>query len=120
LLRLAWPLLYHHVKQAMLKITTTNSGDQQTLVLEGKLVDPWVTELQKSWTEVQRAGQSHNVLVELKDVTVISQNGENLLFQMMREGATFSCRGVLTRHVMKQLERRCRCEKQSRKDSGEQ
>lgn len=102
----------------MLKITTTESGNQRTLILEGKLVDPWVTELQKSWAKVQNKGQSQKVLVELKDVTVISQNGENLLFRMMREGATFSCRGVLTRHVVKQLQRRCL--QQSGKDKGKE
>ena len=102
----------------MLKITTTESDNQRTLILEGKLVDPWVTELQKSWAEAQSGGQSQKVLIELKDVTVISQNGENLLFQMMREGATFSCRGVLNRHVVKQLQRRCL--QQSGKDKGKE
>lgn len=97
----------------MLKITTTDNGDQRTLVLEGKLIDPWVTELAKSWAEAQRSHSQRPFVIDLKDVTMISQNGENLLFQMMNEGATFNCcRGVLTRHVVKQLERRR--EKQSR------
>lgn len=91
----------------MLKITAMDRGNQRTLVLEGKLVDPWVTELENSWAELQRAGEPRTVVIDLKDVTVISQNGENLLFQMMNDGATFNCcRGVLTRHVVKQLERR--------------
>ena len=91
----------------MLKITTTSNGGQRTLVLEGQLVDPWVTELEKSWTEAQQMIEQGKVRVDLKDVTAISQHGENLLFQMMCEGATFNCcRGVLTKHVVKQLERR--------------
>ena len=91
----------------MLKITTTNNGNQRTLVLEGTLVDPWVTELERSWTEAQHMVEQGKVRVDLKDVTAISQRGENLLFQMMCEGATFNCcRGVLTKHVVKQLERR--------------
>ncbi|HEX2330819.1 MAG TPA: hypothetical protein VHN74_19000 [Candidatus Angelobacter sp.] len=91
----------------MLKITTKDYGDQRTLVVEGKLIDPWVGELEKSWTEAQRMVEQGKVRIDLKDVTVISQHGENLLLEMMREGATFNCcRGVLTRHVVKQLERR--------------
>ena len=91
----------------MLKITITNNGNQRTLVLEGTLVDPWVTELERSWTEAQHMVEQGKVRVDLKDVTAISQRGENLLFQMMCEGATFNCcRGVLTKHVVKQLERR--------------
>ena len=76
-------------------------------MLEGQLVDPWVTELEKSWTEAQHRVEQGRIRVDLKDVTAISQHGENLLFQMMCEGATFNCcRGVMTRHVVKQLERR--------------
>ena len=91
----------------MLKITTTNSGDLRTLTLEGQLVDPWVSELEKSWSESQHMVEQGKVRVDLKDVTAISQHGENLLFQMMCNGATFiCCRGVLTRHVVRQLERR--------------
>jgi len=98
----------------MLKITTTNNGRERTLVLEGTLVDPWVTELERSWSEAQMVEQG-KVLVDLKDVTVISQHGENVLFQMMCEGATFNCcRGVMTRHVVKQLQRRR--EEQVRRD----
>ena len=72
-----------------MKITAIDNEHRRTLVLEGRLVDPWIAEL------------------DLKDVTAISQRGENLLFQMMADGATFNCcRGVLTKHVLQQVERR--------------
>jgi hypothetical protein len=97
----------------MLKITEMESGHQRTLVLEGKLVDPWVAELEKTWDEARRANQPRRLVVDLKDVTVISQRGENLLFQMMSEGAQFNCcRGVLTKHVLQRLE--CRREEEGR------
>jgi ABC-type transporter Mla MlaB component len=103
----------------MLKITALDNGEQRTLVLEGKLVEPWVTELKNSWIELRHASEPQEVLIDLKDVTAISQTGENLLFQMMREGATFNCcRGVLTRHVVRQLERRR--QEQWRKVQGQQ
>lgn len=98
----ALPVVKH-----MLKITAMANGKQRRLVLEGRLVDPWVTELEKSWTDLQLQTSPGEIQVDLKDVTAISQQGENLLFQMMREGATFNCcRGALTRHVVSQLERR--------------
>jgi ABC-type transporter Mla MlaB component len=90
----------------MLKITATDSEHQRTLVLEGKLLDPWVAELERMWGEAHQA-ERRKIVVDLKDVTAISQRGENLLYRMMAEGATFlCCRGVLTRHVVQQLERR--------------
>ncbi len=89
----------------MLKITAIGSGRERTLILEGKLIDAWITELERIWGEARAANRS--VVIDLKDVTTISQQGENLLHRMMAEGATlFCCRGVLTRHVVQELERR--------------
>jgi len=91
----------------MLKITAIDNEHRRTLVLEGRLVDPWIAELERSWAEAKRADGTRTIVVDLKDVTAISQRGENLLFQMMADGATFNCcRGVLTKHVLQQLERR--------------
>ncbi len=98
----------------MLKITAIDAERQRTLVLEGRLVDPWISELERSWTEAQRADGIQTVVVDLKDVTAISQRGEDLLFQMMIEGAEFNCcRGILTKHVLRQLA--CRRKARSRK-----
>jgi hypothetical protein len=91
----------------MLKITCIENNHTRTFVLEGRLVDPWVSELEQSWSEAQRTGGAQSVIVDLKDVTAISERGQDLLFQMMAEGAAFNCcRGVLTKHVLQQLERR--------------
>lgn len=84
----------------MFKITAIEAQGQQTLVLEGKLVDPWLAELERTWNEMRCRGDS-KMVIDLKDVTAISERGEVLLRQMMAEGAKFNCcRGVLTRHVV--------------------
>jgi hypothetical protein len=46
------------------------------------------------------------LIVDLRNVTVISQEGENALWELMNEGAEFRCGGVLTKHVIQQLTRR--------------
>ncbi len=90
----------------MLKITAIDEENYRMLILEGKLIDPWIAELERTWGEAQRV-PGRRVFVDLKDVTTISQHGENLLYRMMVEGAKFSCcRGVLTRHVVRRLENR--------------
>ena len=92
----------------MLKITAMNCGDQRRLVLEGALVEPWVSELERNWAEI-KADTAGKVVVDLKDVTAISERGEDLLSQMMADGAKFQCcRGVLTKHVIQQLARKCK------------
>ena len=70
-------------------------------------MESWVAELERSWSEAQQNRGTQTIVIDLKDVIAISQGGEDLLFQMMAEGATFNCsRGVLTKHILEQLERR--------------
>ncbi len=91
----------------MLKITAIDSEHKRTLVLEGSLVDSWINELERSWMDAQGGKGTRTIVVDLKDVTAISQGGEDLLFEMMARGARLMCcRGVLTKHVLQQLERR--------------
>lgn len=88
----------------MLKITSIDNDQRCTLILEGTLVEPWVSELERSWAEAQR--ETAGILVDLQDVTAISEGGKLLLSQMMTHGATLRCRrGVLTKQVVRQLER---------------
>jgi hypothetical protein len=98
----------------MLKITAIDSDHHRTLILEGQLTDPWISELERSWTEARMSIGADSIVVDLKDVTAISQHGENVLYRMMADGAEFNCcRGVLTKHVLQQLKHRCK--DQSRK-----
>jgi hypothetical protein len=88
----------------MLKITSVANGRRRTLVLEGSLVDPWLTELERAWDESRDERQGYTLAIDLKDVTVISERGEGLLSRMMSEGAHVNCcQGVLTRHVLERL-----------------
>jgi len=101
----------------MFKISIVETHGQRRLVLEGKLVPPWTAEVESAWRHAAEQLQGRKLLIDLTDVTVISADGENTLFKLMSAGAKFSCGGVLTRHVLKQLARRCRW--QSKSASGE-
>ena len=76
------------------------------LVLEGTLIAPWVAELRTAWKVANGEIEGRAFVVDLRNVTVISQEGENALWELMREGAKFHCGGVLTKHVIQQLRRR--------------
>ena len=98
----------------MLKITAIDNEHTRTLILEGQLIDPWVSELERSWSEARMSILPLSIVVDLKDVTTISQHGENVLYRMMAAGVQFNCcRGVLTKHVLQELKQRCKA--QSRK-----
>lgn len=97
----------------MLKISIVDTPTQRKLVLEGKLIEPWLAELLQTWSEATQNLGGRKLVVDLRNVILISPEGENALLALMTEGATFVCHEILTRHVLQQLKRRCRCKLQA-------
>jgi hypothetical protein len=93
----------------MFKISIVEDSSQRSLILEGRLVRPWTTEVETAWKTAGEELQGRKLVVDLTNVTHISADGESTIFNLMRDGAKFSCKGVLNKHVLKQLARRCRC-----------
>ncbi len=90
----------------MLKISTIDTQTERRLVVEGKLIEPWLAELRRAWKSASEELRGRRLIVDLGDATVISRGGEDALFDLMQEGARFSCSGVLTRHLLKRLANR--------------
>ena len=90
----------------MLKISVVDSRTERRLVLEGKLIAPWVAELRTAWKAVKGEIAGRQLVVDLKNISVISQEGENALLELMSEGAKFRCSGVVIKHVIRELRRR--------------
>jgi hypothetical protein len=90
----------------MLKISIVDSRTHRRLVLEGKLVGPWTNELKPAWEGAKAGLGGRELVVEVKNLIVINQAGENVLLGLMREGVKVRGYGVFTRHILKQLARR--------------
>ena len=90
----------------MLKISVIDRRKERRLVLEGKLIAPWVAELRTTWQAANGQVGGPALVVDLRNVTVISQEGENALLKLMADGAKFRCSGVLIRHLIRELARR--------------
>ena len=90
----------------MLKISVIDRRTERRLVLEGKLIAPWVAELRNAWRAANGQIGRSALVVDLRNVTVISQEGESVLFELMSEGARFRCSGVLTKHLVREFARR--------------
>jgi hypothetical protein len=90
----------------MLKISVIDRRTERRLVLEGKLIAPWVAELRTAWRAANGQVGGPALVVDLRNVTVISQEGENALLELMGDGAKFRCSGVLVRHLIHELARR--------------
>jgi len=91
----------------MLKITTVKTDRRCRLVLEGNLISPWVEELKREWNDARVSAGNMPLIVDIRNVLAISPEAENVLFEMICEGAGFVCGGVHNRHIVQQLLRKC-------------
>ena len=101
-----WQACCGRHKRNMFKISIIDTPSQRRLVVEGTLVGPWVDEFCTAWRNACRERGERKLVVDLRNLTTISRDGENAIFDLMKEGAKFSCGNVLTNHVLKQLARK--------------
>jgi hypothetical protein len=91
----------------MFKISVVDTRAQRKLVVEGRLSEPWVAELFATWRNANRDLDGRKLLIDVSSVTVISREGEDAIFNMMREGARFSSGSICTRYLLKRLALKC-------------
>ena len=63
------------VGEAMLKISLIDNACQRRLIVEGKLIAPWAAELRNACQEARAHLRDRELVVEMKHVTTISQEG---------------------------------------------
>jgi anti-anti-sigma regulatory factor len=93
----------------MFKISVVETHRQRRLVLEGRLADPCIAELESAWQNAGEELGGRRLIIDLTNVTFVSGSGENALSKLIRDGAKFSSADVFTKHLLKQLARRTRC-----------
>lgn len=91
----------------MLRITITDGPAQQRWILQGRLIAPWIGELEASWKESLSRHDAIRYVVDLTDVTLIDERGEKLLEAMNRAGAEFIAAGVYIKHVLEVINSQC-------------
>ena len=90
----------------MLKISLVDCRTQRRLIVEGKLIAPWAEELKSACEEARADLCGRDLVVEMKHLTTISQEGENVILELINGGIRFRGHGVFTKRVLKQLARR--------------
>jgi hypothetical protein len=93
-------------KRAMLRISLVDSARQRRLIVEGKLIAPWAAELRNSCQQASTDLRGRELVVEMKHITRISQEGENVILELIKAGIRFRCDGVFTKYLVKELTRR--------------
>jgi len=87
----------------VLKITMTDSPEEQRWSLQGQLVGQWAAELRSTWRKAHVAGDTRKCIVELIEVTSIDRNGEEALSEIMSHGGEFVASDVYTKHLLLNL-----------------
>src|SRR5260370_20227250 len=90
----------------MLRITIAETLSEQRWTVEGRLVQPWISELKSTWTKTKIARRERKCVVDLIGVTFIDKSGEKALAELSKEGAELIPTGIYTLHVVHNLERR--------------
>jgi hypothetical protein len=87
----------------MLRITNTTRPEGVTIVLEGRLVGPWVGELARCWKALTATEDAGSVRVQLEAVAFIDAAGKELLRTMHKEGAALAASGCMTRAILEEI-----------------
>jgi len=90
----------------MFRISIADTPSRRMLLVEGTLIGAWVAELATTWRNACEDLDGRELVIDVTNVTVISREGEDAIFDLMKKGVNFFSGGVLTRHVLKHLARK--------------
>jgi len=91
----------------MLRITVERNSKTATLKLAGRLVGPWIEELDRSWNEVNVQTLTDGVLLDLCDVTFVAPEGRRQLKSMCEKGARFKTSGCFGKGLVEDIVKDC-------------
>ena len=88
----------------MLRIYIHDQVPVTSFALEGKLVGPWVEELENCWETAFAAHPGRTMLVDLADVSFIDNEGRALLARMRQKGVRLLSAGVLINAIVAEID----------------
>jgi hypothetical protein len=92
----------------MLKISIHDTASHRRLVVEGKLIAPWAGELRSAYNRVTADLRGREFVICLRNLTAISEDGQNVLRELMNEGVKFRSSGIFAKQVLKELRNKVR------------
>jgi len=88
----------------VLRISVERQAETLSLVLEGRLVGPWVDELRRVSHELS-APDGASLTVDLCGLTAMDAKGQDLLDELRQAGATLRCTDVMNQYLVEQVAR---------------
>ena len=87
-----------------MKISLVEGSRERKLIVEGTLVPPWTSELAIACEKARESLEGRELVVDLRGLTRIGQEGERVLLQLMRSKIKLRC-GVFVSELLRQLVR---------------
>ncbi len=87
----------------MLKISIHDTPEQLKFKLEGRLIGPWVREVEQSWDTAQSVRNGRKAVFDLSDVTFIDDNGRDLLENLHKTGVSFIVADPMTCAIVEEV-----------------
>ena len=92
----------------MLRIAVADGIAERRWVIQGRLVEPWVSELEKAWETSCRLRDERKCVVDLADLTAVDERGEKVLKAMKESGAVFEGCGLYTSQLVEDIDCHCK------------
>jgi len=89
----------------VLRISIRGNQREISLTLEGRLVGPWVDELQRVCNEQGAPARTRPLTVDLCGVTAMDTRGQALLDTLLQRGAALRCSDVMNQYLVEQMAR---------------
>jgi hypothetical protein len=86
----------------LLKLTFGEDEHQSVLRLEGRLIGPWISLVERCWRETTER-TAKGVTIDLTAVTFVDDGGKMLLAEMHESGAVLRTRGPLMNYIVDQI-----------------
>lgn len=95
--------LRRKARVAVLRISVEDNGRDLSLILEGRLVGPWVNEFRRVCEDLGSPVTFGRVTVDLCGVTAMDASGQALLDRLLQRGATLRCSDVMNQYWVEQM-----------------
>ncbi len=87
----------------MLKVSVEEGDGTLSLVVEGRLVGPWVDELRRVYQQRLFPAEHVELTVDLCGLTAMDSRGQALLYELLHRGATLHSSDVMNQYLVEQM-----------------
>jgi hypothetical protein len=91
-------------KVRILTVTVSVAAAEETWILQGRLIWPWVNQLREDWRTARRVADTRTCFVNLSGVTSVDKIGERMLRIMANQGAQFVASSEVAKRVLEKLQ----------------